>query len=53
VNSTSLLARKHQLTAYDAAYLEVAIRRTLGLGSLDTDMRKAAKVEKVPLLPEA
>ncbi|MHC1764733.1 MAG: type II toxin-antitoxin system VapC family toxin [Verrucomicrobiia bacterium] len=52
-SSTSLLARKHQLTAYDAAYLEVAIRRTLGLGSLDTDLRKAAKTEKVPLLPKA
>jgi predicted nucleic acid-binding protein len=50
-NSTSQLARKHLLTAYDAAYLEIAIRRTLGLGSLDTGLRKAAKAERVPLLP--
>lgn len=51
-NSTSLLARKHQLSAHDAAYLEIAIRRTLGLESLDTDLRKAAKAKKVPLLPK-
>lgn len=50
-NTTSVLAQKHRLTAYDAAYLEVATRRTLGLGTLDTDLRKAAKAEKVPLLP--
>jgi predicted nucleic acid-binding protein len=52
-NSTSRLAQKYQLTAYDAAYLEMAIRRNVGLGSLDTDLRKAAKAEKMPLLPKA
>ena len=47
-----LLARKHQLTLYDAAYLELAIRRGVALGSLDNDLRKAGKSEGVKLLPE-
>ena len=51
-HATILLARKHQLTLYDAAYLELSIRRGVALGSLDTDLRKAAKFEGVKLLPE-
>jgi predicted nucleic acid-binding protein len=44
------LSEKHNLTVYDAAYLELAYRRQIPLGSLDTDLRKAAQVEGVPLL---
>jgi len=51
-NAALLLARKHQLTLYDAAYLELAIRRGSPLASLDTGMRKAADAEGVKLLPE-
>jgi len=47
-----LLARAHKLTLYDAAYLELAIRLGVPLGSLDTELRKAAKAEGVKLLPE-
>ena len=36
------LCRSHGLTSYDAAYLELAIRRRLPLASLDDDLRKAA-----------
>jgi predicted nucleic acid-binding protein len=39
------LAEKHSLTVYDAAYLELAHRRQLPLGTLDTDLRKAAQAE--------
>jgi len=46
------LARKHKLTIYDAAYLEAAIRRGVALGSLDNELRAAAKAESVPILPE-
>jgi predicted nucleic acid-binding protein len=46
------LSRKHQITVYDAAYLELAVRRSLPLGSLDAALRKAAKGEGVKLLPE-
>jgi predicted nucleic acid-binding protein len=51
-SATPLLARQRQLTLYDAAYLELAIRRGVPLGSLDGDLRKAAKAEGVKLLPE-
>jgi predicted nucleic acid-binding protein len=51
-NATHALAQKHKLTSYDAAYLELAVRRGLPLASLDTELRAAAKAEKVELLPE-
>ncbi|HUJ33536.1 MAG TPA: type II toxin-antitoxin system VapC family toxin [Candidatus Acidoferrum sp.] len=44
------LGEKHRLTVYDAAYLELAQRRQLPLGTLDTDLRKAAQAEDVILL---
>jgi len=50
-HASLVLGRKHQLTIYDAAYLELAIRRGLPLASLDADLRKAAKIEGVRLLP--
>jgi predicted nucleic acid-binding protein len=36
------LARAHQLSVYDAAYLEVAVRRGLPLATLDDDLKAAA-----------
>ena len=44
------LAEKHGLTAYDAAYLELAERLGLALGTLDIDLRKAAETEGVAIL---
>jgi predicted nucleic acid-binding protein len=44
------LSEKHGLTVYDAAYLELARRRQLPLGTLDIDLRGAAQAEGVPLL---
>ena len=35
------LARKHKLTAYDAAYLELALRRNLPLATLDKQLLTA------------
>ena len=37
------LARRHELTVYDAAYLEVAVRRSLPLATLDRRLRDAAE----------
>lgn len=37
------IARGHGLTVYDAAYLEVAIRRSLPLATLDRRLREAAE----------
>jgi predicted nucleic acid-binding protein len=49
---TALLAlcRKHQLTSYDAVYLELAARRELPLATLDNDLRRAARTVGVKLL---
>jgi len=49
--STALaLGEKYGLTLYDAAYVELAHRRQLPLGTLDTDLRKAAQAERITLL---
>jgi predicted nucleic acid-binding protein len=44
VNDVIPLARKHGLSAYDAAYLELSIRHNAPLATLDAKLRKAAKV---------
>jgi predicted nucleic acid-binding protein len=44
------LMRTHRLTAYDATYLELAIRRGLPLASSDRALRTAAVAIGVPLL---
>jgi predicted nucleic acid-binding protein len=48
--ATLHLAERYQLTLYDAAYLELALRRDLPLATLDEDLRQAANTEKVRLL---
>ena len=45
----SELATSHQLSVYDAAYLELAQRRKLVLGCKDGPLRKAAKQSGVSL----
>jgi predicted nucleic acid-binding protein len=42
-----LLAQQYRLTSYDAAYLELAIRRGFPLASLDAELQAAANAEKV------
>lgn len=46
---TVLLAERHHLTVYDAAYLELALRRALPLATLDRELRTAAEAEAVVL----
>jgi predicted nucleic acid-binding protein len=46
------LARRRQLTVYDAAYLELARRERLELATLDTALATAARAERAPLLGE-
>ena len=48
--ATLRLSERHQLTVYDAAYLELAQRRRLPLASLDEELQAAAKREHVALL---
>jgi len=49
--ATSTVAHEQKLSVYDAAYLEMAIRLNVPLGSLDSDLRAAAKKVGVKLLP--
>jgi predicted nucleic acid-binding protein len=48
--SVLALARRHRLTVYDAAYLELALREDLPLATLDTALARAARAEAVPLI---
>jgi predicted nucleic acid-binding protein len=47
--AVSTVAEKHDLSTYDAAYLEVALRRGLGLVTLDRRLGDAATAEGVPV----
>ncbi len=48
-NATLLLARAHGLSAYDAAYLELALREGVPLATLDGRLRTAATAAGVAL----
>ena len=49
LSATILLASEHNLSAYDAAYLELALRHQVPLATLDADLRKAANKINVPI----
>ena len=44
------LAREHELSSYDASYLDLAMRKGLPIATLDKNLIAAAKRSKVPLL---
>lgn len=44
------LARRHGLSAYDAAYLELALRRGIPLATADAALHRAARAEGVAVL---
>jgi len=45
------LARQYRLSVYDALYLELALRLSIPLATLDADLRQAAQESGVALLP--
>ena len=49
VTHISPIAREHDLSAYDAAYLDVAIRHEMPLATLDAALEKAARAAGVML----
>jgi predicted nucleic acid-binding protein len=49
-SATQTLAEAHGLTAYDAAYLELALRLGLPLATLDKALADAARILGAPLL---
>jgi predicted nucleic acid-binding protein len=51
-DSLMQLARRHRLTVYDAAYLELALRKGHPLATLDAELMIAARAETVPLIGE-
>jgi predicted nucleic acid-binding protein len=52
VNKVLPLARDCNLSAYDAAYLELALRRGAPLATLDLNLRRAAKRVGVRFFPD-
>lgn len=52
LSDTLHLARHYHLSAYDASYLELALREEIPLATLDQDLRKAAKKAGVKQFPE-
>lgn len=46
------LARSHNLTTYDTAYLELAIRRGIPLATTDSALRQAAQRLGIAVLPD-
>ena len=51
VNNVLPLARDYGLSAYDAAYLELAIRHDVPLATLDRNLQKAAKRAGIRIFP--
>jgi predicted nucleic acid-binding protein len=47
LSDTLQLARRYKLSAYDASYLELALRSGMPLATLDEDLRKSAKTAGV------
>ena len=52
-SGTLHLCDRFGLTPYDAAYLEVALRRRLPLATLDGELARAARAQNVPLIGTA
>jgi predicted nucleic acid-binding protein len=50
VRDVRQLAQTHQLTAYDAAYLELALRYNLPLATLDIELKQASFAVGVRLI---
>ena len=51
LSSVLELSRRQQLSAYDASYLELAMRRGIPLATKDDDLARAANHMGVTLLP--
>jgi predicted nucleic acid-binding protein len=49
LGDTLNLARRYKLSVYDAAYLELALRTSHPLATLDADLAKAASLADIPL----
>lgn len=50
LSATLDLARQFRLSAYDAAYLELALRENLPIATLDQDLQRAARMAGVQMV---
>ena len=46
------LAREHQISTYDASYLDLAMRKGLPIATLDNGLIASAKRSQVPIMAE-
>jgi predicted nucleic acid-binding protein len=53
LGNTLNLARRYKLSVYDAAYLELALRTSYPLATLDAELSKAAALAGVPVFGHA
>jgi len=44
------LAREHQISSYDASYLDLAMRKGVPIATLDDGLIKAAELSQVPIM---
>jgi predicted nucleic acid-binding protein len=49
-NDGAVIAERHGLTVYDAAYLELSIRLSLPLATLDKALARAARAEDIEVI---
>jgi predicted nucleic acid-binding protein len=52
VSNVLPLAREHDLSAYDAAYLDVAVRHGAPLATLDAALQKAGRTAGVKIFKD-
>ncbi len=50
LDATTILGFEHNLTFYDALYLELALRRQLPLSTLDNDLQRAATARGIEVV---
>ena len=48
---TVALARRHDLSVYDASYVDLAKQRSVPLATLDAKLRKACAAQRIAVLP--
>ena len=51
LEAVSVLAQRHGLTSYDAAYVELAIRRGLPMATLDRKLKEVSLAEHLSVIP--
>jgi predicted nucleic acid-binding protein len=51
LDAISSIARRHNLTSYDAAYIELAKRRAMPIATFDEKLKDACSAERIGVMP--